>query len=149
MQSDSDKLKKRFAKELKKRCFFYYKKMPSNERFARDFHASSKYVFKISRETARNWFVARSFPDLDHLLFLIKWLEIDMAEVFINESQVDKNNYSNSLINHHEIKFLAEITNEQFETFIDSLIKLKNSDFFKSKELLIAASWKKPNNLDE
>ena len=72
-----------FALELKGAIKRYYQNVPSNEQFARDFSRRSGGRLQLSRETARKWLKARAFPDLEHLVLLIEWLEIDMGRVFL------------------------------------------------------------------
>ncbi len=81
-------IKSRFSQELVRCCIDRYKEMPSNERLARDLHIASKYRMKVSRETVRKWIKAESFPDLEHLMHLIEWLKLDMAQVFLSNSLV-------------------------------------------------------------
>ena len=90
MTSTPELVKHRFSEELRRCCGSHYPSIPSNEQFARDLYLSSKYVLKVSRETVRKWFKGESFPDLDHLLHLIKWLGLDMSKVFVNEMQLER-----------------------------------------------------------
>jgi len=73
-----------FAKELQRRCSEKYHKFPSNEKLARDLCLTSKYHLKVSRETIRKWLKGDTFPDLDCLLHLIGWLELDMRNIFLS-----------------------------------------------------------------
>jgi hypothetical protein len=77
-----------FSKELKRRCTEKYPKFPSNEKLARDLCLTSKYSLRVSRETIRKWLKGDTFPDLDCLLHLINWLELDMTNVFIANPHV-------------------------------------------------------------
>ena len=72
-----------FAKELQRRCSEKYHKFPSNEKLARDLCLTSKYHLKVSRETIRKWLKGDTFPDLDCLLHLIEWLQLDMRNIFL------------------------------------------------------------------
>ena len=72
-----------FAKELQRCCSEKYHKFPSNEKLARDLCLTSKYRLKVSRETIRKWLKGDTFPDLDYLLHLIGWLELDMRNIFL------------------------------------------------------------------
>ena len=73
-----------FAKELQRRFSDKYHKFPSNEKLARDFCLTSKYQLKVSRETIRKWLKGDTFPDLDFLLHLIEWLQLDMGNIFLD-----------------------------------------------------------------
>lgn len=73
-----------FAKELQRRCSDKYHKFPSNEKLARDLCLTSKYHLKVSRETIRKWLKGDTFPDLDCLLHLIEWLQLDMGNIFLD-----------------------------------------------------------------
>ena len=91
-----------FATELHRRCSEKYQKFPSNEKLARDLCLTSKYHLKVSRETIRKWLKGDTFPDLDCLLHLIEWLELDMRNIFLcNKDNPDipesLNTESNSL----------------------------------------------------
>lgn len=76
-------LKILFAKELQHRCRERYHKFPSNEKLARDLCLTSKYQLRVSRETVRKWLKGDTFPDLDCLLHLIEWLQLDMRNIFL------------------------------------------------------------------
>ena len=79
-----------FAKELQRRCSEKYQKFPSNEKLARDLCLTSKYHLKVSRETIRKWLKGDTFPDLDCLLHLIEWLQLDMRNIFpCNKDNLD------------------------------------------------------------
>jgi len=82
MPYQASQVKILFAKELQRRCSEKYHKFPSNEKLARDLCLTSKYRLKVSRETIRKWLKGDTFPDLDCLLHLIEWLQLDMRNVF-------------------------------------------------------------------
>lgn len=83
MHHQVSKVKILFAKELQRRCSEKYHKFPSNEKLARDLCLTSKYHLKVSRETIRKWLKGDTFPDLDCLLHLIEWLQLDMRNIFL------------------------------------------------------------------
>jgi len=126
MTVTAELIKKRFADELKNKYLIRYKKITSKEKFARDFHASSNYALKVSRETVRKWFAGHSFPDFHNLLFMINWLDLDMAKVFLDASQTEKNDKSDFNISPLEIFDEMEITPELIEFFIEFIKSLKN-----------------------
>jgi transcriptional regulator with XRE-family HTH domain len=108
--------------------------IPSNEQFARDLYLSSKYVLKVSRETVRKWFKGDSFPDLDHLLHLIKWLGLDMTKVFVDELHHEKSATEASRLQYLDISSIEQITPEQIDSFVGLLNSIKNSDLVKSRK---------------
>ena len=134
MTISSNSIKQLFAKELAKCCFKKYECLPSNERFARDIHLSSKYSLKVSRETVRKWFKGETFPDLDHLLHLIEWLGLDMSKVFkpLDRSSDDYEISLNQLS--AETNFMKQISSEQIDCFVGLLTSLKNSDLLKDRK---------------
>jgi transcriptional regulator with XRE-family HTH domain len=127
MTSTPELVKHRFAEELTRCCGSYYKAIPSNEQFARDFYLSSKYSLKVSRETVRKWFRGDSFPDLDHLLHLIDWLGLNMAAVFI-KSDHDRFEVASSSVNMFNQKSISQISIEQIDFMLDILNSIKKSE---------------------
>jgi transcriptional regulator with XRE-family HTH domain len=107
--------------------------MPSNEQFARDLYLSSTYILKVSRETVRKWFKGESFPDLDHLLHLIKWLKLDMSNIFVVELQLNKNNAFPPHLHYLDISSINQITPEQIDSIVSLLNSLKKSDLVKRR----------------
>jgi len=88
-----------FSKELERRCSVKYHKFPSNEKLARDLCLTSKYHLKVSRETVRKWLKGDTFPDLDCLLHLIEWLQLDMRNIFLftkDNPDIPENLYTES-----------------------------------------------------
>lgn len=83
MHTQVHQVKTAFAKELQRRCADKYNKFPSNEKLARDLCLTSKYQMKVSRETVRKWLKGDTFPDLDCLLHLIEWLQLDVNNIFL------------------------------------------------------------------
>ena len=133
MTSTPELVKHRFSQELRRCCGSHYQTTPSNEQFARDLYVSSKYVLKVSRETVRKWFKGDSFPDLDHLLHLIRWLGLDMTKVFVDELQHEKNKVEASRLQYLDISSIEQITPEQIDSFVGLLNSIKNSDLVKSR----------------
>jgi transcriptional regulator with XRE-family HTH domain len=133
MTSTPELVKHRFSQELRRCCGSHYQTIPSNEQFARDLYLSSKYVLRVSRETVRKWFKGDSFPDLDHLLHLIKWLGLDMTKVFVDELQLKKKKDTASHLRFLDICAIEQITPEQIDSFVGLLNSIKNSDLVKSR----------------
>lgn len=138
MTSTPELVKHRFSEELRRCCGSHYQSVPSNEQFARDLHLSSKYVLKVSRETVRKWFKGDSFPDLDHLLFLIKWLGLDMTKIFVDALQLEKNKNASSQLPYFDFGVVEQITQEQItqeqiNLFVDFLNSIKSSNLVKHR----------------
>ncbi len=133
MTSTPELVKHRFSEDLRRCRGSHYQTVPSNEQFARDVYLSSKYVLKVSRETVRKWFKGDSFPDLDHLLHLIKWLGLDMTKVFVDELQDQKDKVEASRLQYLDISSIEQITPEQIDSFVGLLNSIKNSDLVKSR----------------
>jgi transcriptional regulator with XRE-family HTH domain len=133
MRSTPQLIKHRFSQELRRCCGSHYQTTPSNEQFARDVYLSSKYGLKVSRETVRKWFKGDSFPDLDHLLHLIKWLGLDMGNVFVDELKLKKNNAKASHLQYLDISSMEQVTPEQIDSFVGLLNSIKHSDLVKSR----------------
>jgi len=131
MTSTPELVKHRFSKELRRCCGSHYKTMPSNEQFARDLYLASTYVIKVSRETVRKWLKGESFPDLDHLLFLIDWLGVDMTKVFVDELLLEKNKPEASHLHSLDIKSIEHMTPEQIHLFVELFNSIKSSDLSK------------------
>jgi hypothetical protein len=86
--------------------------LPSATKFADKFNLRAHGTTTITRETARKWMLGLSVPEIDKLSILVKWLEIDPAEIFktnttksIGQSSVQlKGGKENDLKNNAVIK---------------------------------------------
>ena len=125
-------VKQAFAKELHRCCAERYASFPSNEQLARDMYLSSKYTLKVSRETIRKWLKGETFPDLDHLLHLIDWLGLNMANIFVEINSKTNESYSSN-IRFIDAKSNNQITPEQIDSFVGLLTSLKDSEFLKAR----------------
>ena len=117
-----------FAKELQRRCSAKYQKFPSNEKLARDLCLTSKNHLKVSRETIRKWLKGDTFPDLDCLLHLIDWLQLDMTVIFsnnLNGVDISENLESESNFPYSNDSRI-ELSEEQINLIIKSLNAQKN-----------------------
>ncbi|MBV5280242.1 MAG: hypothetical protein J0651_03005, partial [Actinobacteria bacterium] len=128
MTTKPEFVKRCFSDELRRCCGSHYKTTPSNEQFARDFYLSSKYSLKVSRETVRKWFKGDTFPDLDHLLHLIKWLDLDMAKIFIKKSRLEENKVEDFYSQHPHLSFIESMTPEQLDFTAAFLNAVTRSD---------------------
>ena len=116
-----------FAKELQRRCSEKYHKFPSNEKLARDLCLTSKYHLKVSRETIRKWLKGDTFPDLDCLLHLIGWLELDMRNIFLNISAELPAQMIHSHINNLNCETVDDLRPIDIDSVIQFLTSLKES----------------------
>ena len=55
-----------------------YKKIPTSGFIAREFNIRAKKTSTITPETARRWLNGLALPDLEKLIALSEWLEIDL-----------------------------------------------------------------------
>lgn len=127
-------VKQLFANELHRRCAERYSTFPSNEQLARDLYLSSKYSLKVSRETVRKWLKGETFPDLDHLLHLIAWLGLNMANVFVEATAKADEHSRTSHLKYLDISSINQITPEQIDSLVGLLNSLKNSEFVKDRK---------------
>ena len=129
-------VKTAFAAELHRRCSEKYHKFPSNEKLARDLCLTSKHHLKVSRETIRKWLKGDTFPDLDCLMHLIEWLELDMRNIFLhneNNSNMTENFQikSNSL---HSNDIPAQLDVDQINLIIKALTVQASAHAFEMKK---------------
>jgi len=131
-----------FATELHRRCSEKYQKFPSNEKLARDLCLTSKYHLKVSRETVRKWLKGDTFPDLDCLLHLIEWLQLDVRNIFpcnkdnpdIPENLHTESDFSDSKdisaeLNIEQINLIIKVLKSQETSQIVDMQKKLNSNF--------------------
>jgi transcriptional regulator with XRE-family HTH domain len=131
-----------FSKELERRCSEKYHKFPSNEKLARDLCLTSKYHLKVSRETIRKWLKGDTFPDLDCLLHLIEWLQLDMRNIFLcteDNPDIPENLHTESdfsdqkdisvNLNVEQINLIIKVLKSQETSQIVEMQKKSNSNF--------------------
>ena len=82
MNNKSKSVRKQFAEEMRRCCLERYPTIPSYEKLSKDFYYSTNYTLNVNRETFRKWLKGESFPDLDHLLYLIEWLNLNLDNIF-------------------------------------------------------------------
>jgi hypothetical protein len=95
MGKDPEFVKIRFSEEMKRCCLKKYTVIPSNAKMAKDFYAATKYKLKVNQETFRLWLKGDSFPDLNSLLQLIDWLDLDLNNIFDLNDKLNMNNKKN------------------------------------------------------
>ena len=122
-----------FAIELRRCCAAKYNQLPSNEKLARDLWVASKYHLKVSKETIRKWLKGDTFPDLDCLLYLIEWIELDVANIFSNLSAAPPALMIHSNINNLNCEAVDDLSPIDIDSVIQFLTSLKNSSVKKLK----------------
>ena len=125
MTSETDLIKKLFAMELNRCCEERYQIFPSNEKLSRDLYFSSKYKLKVNRETIRKWLRGETFPDLDCLLHLIEWLELNMSNVFLTNKNESDGCVYNPQIRHLSDRSNGDVTSEQIDLVVSFLHRIK------------------------
>lgn len=75
---------KRFARALNKGLLQKFGKVPSTSVIANCFNQQAIGVKGISRETARRWLRGLSYPETDRLQLLLDWLELNPADILID-----------------------------------------------------------------
>ena len=81
--------KQQFAKDLMRSLLENYGRVPSAAIVARDFNLRVQAPSQaVSQETARRWLRGISLPDYSRLMILVKWLNLQIAEL-TNQSQSD------------------------------------------------------------
>jgi len=127
MNTKVNSVKKLFAEELKRCCNERYHKFPSNEKIARDIFVSSQYSIKVSRETVRKWLKGETFPDLDCLLHLIEWIELDMSNIFstsLDDSNKLTINFQKNDLSIHKNSGLSEEKIALFNQALNTLLNI-------------------------
>lgn len=80
------------AKEINDGLFKKFGKIPSANIFANQFNLRAYGTKTITRETARKWLLGLAVPEIDKLVVLVEWLDIDVLNLFGQEPK---------LANHH------------------------------------------------
>lgn len=123
MNKSSLRVKKRFSEEMKRCCAERYSKIPSNAKLAKDFYYSTNYTLNVNRETFRKWLKGEAFPDLDYLIHLINWLELDMNNIF--EYKVPIKLSENLNLSYLDISAFGNLTCNNLESMISLINILK------------------------
>ncbi len=102
----NQKIKDTFSKALAQALIARYKKIPSAAFLAKEFNLRAKDIYTIRQETARKWLGGLAVPELDKLLIIQAWLELDLnsinfyssEESLIDKSEADNNVFLNKKI---------------------------------------------------
>ena len=71
-------LNESFAQELQHCLIRKFKKVPAASTFANAFNAYTNHIQDISRDTARKWITGQTIPELDRLVILKDWINLDL-----------------------------------------------------------------------
>ena len=123
MCKSSGLVKIKFSEEMKRCCIKKYKVIPSNAKLSKDFYVATQYKLKINQETFRLWLKGDSFPDLDSLLQLIEWLDLNLNNIFdFNENLNIENKQK---LNELDIESINNFTEKNIDLVINILSSLK------------------------
>lgn len=78
----TDEVKKRFSRALNAALIDKFGGRMSAASVAREFSLLPECPRPISGETARKWLKGIGFPDLDNLVLLCNWLDLDLSMIF-------------------------------------------------------------------
>jgi hypothetical protein len=132
MYKSVELVKIKFSEEMKRCCMNKYKVTPSNAQLSKDFYSATQYKLKVNQETFRLWMKGESFPDLNSLLYLIEWLDLDLNNIFnINDNLGMKNN-SKIIQNELDIASMNKLTEKNIDSVIDILSSFKKNVGYKN-----------------
>lgn len=80
--------KVKFAELVNRALIKKYKKVPSGAFLSNQFNLRAEGTSTITAETARKWVKGLSVPEIDRFKVLIKWLELNVDDLF-NTKEVD------------------------------------------------------------
>ena len=90
-----------FSQVLRIGLLSKYKQIPSSGFIAREFNLRAKKTSTITPETARRWLNGVVLPDLEKLITLSEWLEIDL-NTLLSVRKASENNELN--LAHEDIR---------------------------------------------
>ena len=96
----------RFSIALRSGLVNKFSHIPTAQKFSDEFNLRS--IKPITRETARKWINGLVMPEAERLLVLIQWLSLNSDYVYLNSTEVDKeNSHPNKIQRLREIEFFA------------------------------------------
>ena len=96
----------RFSNALRSCLIEKFNHIPTAQKFSDEFNLRS--IDPITRETARKWINGLVMPKPERLLVLIQWLSLNSDYVYLNSTEVDKeNSHPNKIQRLREIEFFA------------------------------------------
>lgn len=94
----------KFAEVLNGSLIKKYKKVPSGSFLANQFNLRAEGTTTITAETARKWVKGLSVPEIDRFKVLIKWLDLDVDDLFNTNTVHLNRKENNDVINAIETK---------------------------------------------
>ena len=88
--STNKKIRNLFCLALEHALIKRYSKLPSASFLAREFNLRANSVDFISQESARKWLRGLSLPQLDKLIILRDWLDLDLNALGHNQEDLKK-----------------------------------------------------------
>jgi hypothetical protein len=122
------------SKAIKDGLLKKFGKTPSASLFANQFNLRAYGTKTITRETARKWILGLAVPEIDKLVVLINWLDIDASELFKYQAKASNNTSkeSSSLndndlsnIDYHLFECLNGLTKNSKSTLYLAALMLK------------------------
>ncbi len=110
---------------MKRCCIKKYKVIPSNAKLSKDFYAATHYKLKVNQETFRLWLKGESFPDLNSLLQLIEWLDLNLSNIFDFNDDLNMKNNLKQIQNEQNIASDNQLTEKNIDSVINILSSLK------------------------
>ena len=96
----------RFSIALRSGLVNKFSHIPTAQKFSDEFNLRS--IKPITRETARKWINGLVMPEAERLLVLIQWLSLNSDYVYLNSTEVDKeNSHPNKIQRLREIEAFA------------------------------------------
>lgn len=147
------------AKLINQALIIKFGRVPSASLFANQFNLRAYGTSTITRETARKWILGLSIPEIDKLIVLTEWLDLDISSIFkrkkktflVNQNLQNKPNGHD--IDYHIQNCLRKLNNNSKNAvFIAALVlkELESSehnhkiyDDLINKELIYCTNCKK------
>lgn len=129
------------AKAINEGLIKKFGKIPSANIFANQFNLRAYGTKTITRETARKWLLGLAVPEIDKLVVLVEWLDIDVLNLFGQEPKLA--NHHNGSSNHNEASYSDVLLKQNgsvnhIEHHINNCLSELNDH---SKNALYLAAW--------
>ncbi len=128
------------AKAINEGLIKKFGKIPSANIFANQFNLRAYGTKTITRETARKWLLGLAVPEIDKLVVLIEWLDIDVLNLFGQEPKLGNhdNGASGLPTSNSKGEFKQNGAINHIEHHINNCLSELNDD---SKNALYLAAW--------
>ncbi len=118
------------SKILKESLLRKFGKIPSANTIANQFNLRAYGTKTITRETARKWVLGLSVPEIDKLVILIEWLNIDASVLFASNLEeanhlTNKQNGHLSQVDFHINNCLKDLTDNSKKTILLAIWMIK------------------------